>query len=78
MPTPLPWPDAYFNNGDSKVEDVTATIAAAAGETTITIAAADVPAGAQSLTVELTAPMPTTPCISTHPGWNIPGPRWRK
>jgi hypothetical protein len=46
--------DAYFNEGDTKVEDVTATIAAAAGETTITIGAADVPAGAQTLTVELT------------------------
>ena len=46
--------DAYFNEGDTKVEDVTATIAQAAGETTITIAAADIPAGAQSLTIELT------------------------
>ncbi len=46
--------DAYFNVGDTKVEDVTGTIAAAAGETTITIAAADVPAGAQTLTIELT------------------------
>ena len=46
--------DAYFNEGDTKVEDVTGTIAQAAGETTITIAAADIPAGAQSLTIELT------------------------
>jgi hypothetical protein len=46
--------DAYFMVGDTKVEDVTATIAQAAGETTITIAAADVPAGAQTLTIELT------------------------
>lgn len=46
--------DSYFMLGDTKVEDVTATIAAAAGETTITIGAADVPAGAQTLTVELT------------------------
>ena len=46
--------DAYFNVGDTKVEDVTATIAQTAAETTITIAAADVPAGAQILTVELT------------------------
>lgn len=46
--------DSYFNVGDTKVEDVTATIAQATGETTITIAAADIPAGAQTLSVELT------------------------
>jgi hypothetical protein len=46
--------DAYFNVGDTKVEDVTATIAQTAAETTITIGSADVPAGAQTLTVELT------------------------
>lgn len=46
--------DAYFNTGDTKVEDVTATIAQTAAETTITIGNADVPAGAQTLTIELT------------------------
>lgn len=46
--------DAYFDVGDTKVEDVTATIAAATAETTITIAAADIPAGAKTLTLELT------------------------
>jgi|SaaInl7_200m_RNA_FD_contig_111_151722_length_2755_multi_6_in_0_out_0_2 hypothetical protein len=46
--------DSYFMVGDTKVSDVTATIAQAAGETIITIAAADVPAGAQTLTIELT------------------------
>lgn len=46
--------DSYFMVGDTKVEDVTATIAQAAGETIITIAAVDIPAGAQTLTVELT------------------------
>jgi len=46
--------DSYFNIGDTKVSDVTATIAQTAAETTITIAAADVPAGAQTLTIELT------------------------
>lgn len=46
--------DAYFNVGDTKVEDVTATIAAATAETLITIAAADIPAGAKTLTLELT------------------------
>jgi len=46
--------DVYFNVGDTKVEDVTATITQAEAETTITIAAADVPAGAQTMTIELT------------------------
>lgn len=46
--------DAYFNVGDTKVEDVTATIAAATAETLITIAAADIPSGAKTLTLELT------------------------
>ena len=46
--------DSYFMVGDTKVEDVTATIAQAAGETIITIAAADIPSGAQTLTIELT------------------------
>jgi len=46
--------DVYFMDGDTKVEDVTATIAQAFGETIITIAAADIPAGAQTVTIELT------------------------
>jgi hypothetical protein len=46
--------DAYFDDGDTKVEDVTATITQAFAETTITIAAADIPSGAQTLTIELT------------------------
>lgn len=46
--------DSYFMDGDTKVEDVSATIAATYAETVITIAAADIPAGAQTLTIELT------------------------
>lgn len=46
--------DCYFNVGDTKIEDITGTIAAAAGETTITIAAADIPAGALFINIELT------------------------
>ena len=46
--------DCYFNVGDTKIEDATGTIAAAAGETTITIAAADIPAGALFINIELT------------------------
>jgi len=46
--------DVYFMDGDTKVEDVTATITQAFAETLITIAAEDIPAGAQTVTIELT------------------------
>lgn len=52
--TPVINSDAYFNEGDTKVEDASAALGAAYAEKTITIAAADIPAGAQTLTVELT------------------------
>jgi len=53
--TPTVASDAYFNEGDTKVEDVSAAVSGATyAEKTITIAAADVPAGAQTLTIELT------------------------
>jgi len=61
--------DAYFMTGDTKVEDVTATIAAAAGETTITIAATDVPAGAQTLTIELTPSAHAGDALYLHASW---------
>lgn len=52
--TPTIASDSYFNEGDTKVEDVSAALDENWTERTITIAAADVPAGAQTLTVELT------------------------
>lgn len=53
--TPVINADSYFNEGDTKVEDASAAITGTTpAEYTITIAAADVPAGAQTLTVELT------------------------
>lgn len=61
--TPTIASDAYFNEGDTKVEDVSAALGAAYAEKTITIAAADVPAGAQTLTVELTPGAHTTDTI---------------
>ena len=55
--------DTYFNEGDAKVEDATATNQTTAYlEKTATIAAADIPAGAQTMTVELT-PVAHTPDI---------------
>jgi predicted RecA/RadA family phage recombinase len=53
--TPVIAADSYFNEGDTKVEDASAAITGTAfAEYVITIAAADVPAGAQTLTCELT------------------------
>jgi hypothetical protein len=53
--TPVIDADSYFNEGDTKVSDASAAITGTAfAEYVITIAAADVPAGAQTLTCELT------------------------
>lgn len=53
--TPTIASDVYFNEGDTKVEDASAAITGATyAEYTITVAAADVPTGAQTMTCELT------------------------
>jgi hypothetical protein len=53
--TPVISADSYFNEGDTKVEDDSAAVTGTTyAEYIITIAAADVPAGAQTMTVELT------------------------
>lgn len=52
--TPTIAADTYFNEGDTKVEDVTGALGSTVAELTVTIAAADIPAGAQTVTVELT------------------------
>lgn len=53
--TPVINADTYFNEGDTKVEDASAAITGTTpAEYIITVAAADVPAGAQTMTVELT------------------------
>lgn len=46
--------DSYFNEGDTKVEDVSAALSDTVQELAITIAAADVPSSSRTLTVELT------------------------
>ena len=61
--------DAYFNVGDTKVEDVTGTIAQATTETLITIAAADVPAGAQTLSIEFTPSAHAGDALSMYAIW---------
>lgn len=52
--TPVINGDIYINEGDTKVEAATAALSNAYAEKTITIAAGDVPVGAQTLTCELT------------------------
>lgn len=67
--TPTIASDAYFNEGDTKVEDVSAALGAAYAEKTITIAAADIPAGAQTLTIELTPGAHTTDTVVVSAIW---------
>lgn len=67
--TPTIASDAYFNEGDTKVEDVSSALGAAYAENTITIAAADIPAGAQTLTVELTPGAHTTDTVVISALW---------
>lgn len=53
--TPVLDIDTYFNEGDTKVSDASGAITGTSfAEYTITIDAADIPAGAQTVTIELT------------------------
>ena len=68
--TPVINADSYFNEGDTKVSDAAAAITGATyAEYTITIAAADVPAGAQTLTVELTPAAHGTDALYISATW---------
>jgi len=67
--TPVISADAYFNEGDTKIEDDSAALGASYAEKTITIAAADIPAGAQTLTVELTPGAHTTDTVVVSAIW---------
>jgi len=68
--TPTIASDAFFNEGDTKVEDASAAITGATvAEYTITIAAADIPAGAQSVSIELTPGAHTTDALYIYATW---------
>lgn len=67
--TPTIAADTYFNEGDTKVEDVSAAITASVTEKTITIAAADIPAGAQTMSCELTPGAHTTDTVVITALW---------
>ena len=68
--TPVISADSYFNVGDTKVEDDSAAITGTTpAEYAITIAAADVPAGAQTMTVELTPGAHGTDTLLIYAVW---------
>lgn len=68
--TPVISADSYFNEGDTKVEDDSAAITGTTvAEYTISIAAADVPAGAQTFTCELTPGAHTTDTLLIYAVW---------
>jgi hypothetical protein len=63
--------DAYFNGGDTKVEDTSAASAAAVGNKAITIASADIPSAAAVLSVELTPGAHTTDALNLYAAWVV-------
>lgn len=67
--TPVISADSYFDESDTKVEDDSAALDATPTERIITIAAADVPAGAQTLSVELTPGAHTTDILYVTAIW---------
>lgn len=68
--TPVISADSYFNEGDTKVEDDSAAVTGTSyAEYTITIAHGDVPAGAQTLSVELTPGAHTTDVLYLTALW---------
>lgn len=68
--TPVLDSDSYFNESDTKVEDASAAITGATPtEYIITIASADIPADAQTMTCEITPSAHTTDSISITSLW---------
>jgi len=67
--TPVISADSYFNEGDTKVEDDSAALSSSVAELTISIAAGDVPAGAQTFTCELTPGAHTTDALYVYAIW---------
>lgn len=67
--TPTIAGDAYFNEGDTKVEDASSAFGDSYAEDTITIAAADIPSGAQTVTIELTPGAHTTDTMIVSATW---------
>lgn len=64
--TPTIASDVYFNEGDTKVEDTSAAAALTVGEKLITIASSDIPAAAETMSVELTPGAHNTDTLSLY------------
>lgn len=68
--TPVISADTFFNEGDTKVEDDSAAVTGTTyAEYIVTIGAADVPAGAQTMSVELTPGAHTTDALYMTAVW---------
>ena len=67
--TPTFTSDTYFNEGDTKVSDTSTALGAAYAEETITIAAADIPSGAQTVTIELTPGTHSNDAVAISSTW---------
>jgi len=68
--TPVISADSYLNEGCTKISDDSAAVTGTTpAEYVITIAAADVPAGSQTLTVELTPGAHTTDTLEIYAVW---------
>lgn len=61
--------DSFFNEGDTKVEDASGSVSDTISEVIATIAAADVPSGAQTLSVELTPGAHSTDALHVYAAW---------
>jgi hypothetical protein len=67
--TPVMDIDTFFDEGDTKVEDATAAFAATVGNKTGTIAAADIPSTANSMSIELTPGSHGTDTLAVYAIW---------
>lgn len=67
--TPVISADTYFDEGDTKVEDDSDALDATPTTRTITVAASDVPSGAQTMSVELTPGAHTTDILYVTAIW---------
>lgn len=67
--TPTLTVETFFNEGDTKVSDTSAAFTDAVGEFATTIAAADVPSGARTMSVEITPGAHATDTLILYAVW---------
>jgi hypothetical protein len=61
--------DTYFNEGDTKVEDTTGALSGTAATVTATVAASDIPSGAEFVSVEITPGAHNTDALYVYGAW---------